>query len=122
MKSEYLVAALASLIVLQLVMVFSLFAKVPPHPPEVIPISGIGPLIGVSVALALSAIIVGPTKDLAGRILSILAVVLALISYGPQKYIDAQFPLIWPAVVSAQFAAIVILMGVFGRKRASTDE
>lgn len=117
MKSEYTFAALASLVILQLVMVFSLFAKVPPHPPETIPISGIGPLIGVSVAVALSAIIVGPTKDIAGRILSVLAVVLAFISFGPQKYVDPQFPLIWPAVISAQLAALVILISVFARQK-----
>jgi hypothetical protein len=113
MKSKYIVSGLVSLVILQLIMVFSLFAKVPPHPPETIPISGIGPLIGVSISLALSAILVGPTKDRVGRVLSVFAVTLALLSYGPQKYFDPQFPLIWPAVICAQIAALVILAGVF---------
>ena len=39
-------------------------------------------------------------------------------SFGPQKYFDAQFTLIWPAVVSGQIAAIVVLVQIFRSVRA----
>jgi hypothetical protein len=48
---------------------------------------------------------------------------MALVSFGPQKYLDAQFGLIWPAVVLGQVAAITILICVlrriFGRDRVA---
>lgn len=42
-----------------------------------------------------------------------LAAVMALISFGPQKYLDAQFPLIWPAVLAGQIAAAVVIYTAF---------
>jgi len=45
--------------------------------------------------------------------LHLAAVALALVSFGPQKYLDAQFPLIWPAVVTAQLAIVIIMAGCF---------
>ncbi|MGJ8529465.1 hypothetical protein [Maritalea sp.] len=117
-EDKHPVAALAMLIVLQVIMLAALFAKVPPHPPTVIPISGIGPLVGVSIGVALAAMLVGPNEGWVGKVLSGVAVLLALISYGPQKYIDPQFPLIWPAVVAAQIAAITILWSLFRSKSA----
>jgi len=114
---KYVKPSLTMLIALQLTMIFSLFFKVPPHPPIAIPISGIGPLIGVSVGVALMAILIDPAKDRVARILSVVAVALALISYGPQKYIDPQFPLIWPAVIAAQMASLAILAGIFYKRQ-----
>ncbi|MCZ4272356.1 hypothetical protein [Maritalea porphyrae] len=116
---SYVKPSLIMLIVLQLTMIFSLFFKVPPHPPIAIPISGIGPLIGVSIGVALMAILIDPAKDRVARILSVIAVALALISYGPQKYIDPQFPLIWPAVIAAQLASLVILVGVSHKRQGA---
>ncbi|WP_299347356.1 hypothetical protein [uncultured Maritalea sp.] len=116
---SYVKPSLIMLIVLQLTMIFSLFFKVPPHPPIAIPISGIGPLIGVSIGVALMAILIDPAKDRVARILSVIAVALALISYGPHKYIDPQFPLIWPAVIAAQLASLVILVGVAYKRQGA---
>lgn len=106
------VAALATLIVLQGIMLSALYAGVEPHPPVVTPISAIGPFIGASVAIALAAILVGPLGGHTGRGLSILAALLALLSFGPQKYLDAQIALIWPAVVLGQIAVVVIFAQV----------
>lgn len=45
---------------------------------------------------------------------------MALISFGPQKYFDAQFGLIWPAVILGQLAALVILVNAFRARQADT--
>lgn len=110
------VAALACLIVLQLVMLGSLYAGVAPHPPASTPILGIGPFLGTSLAMAAAALILGPTESRAGRLLAGLAALAALVSFGPQKYLDPQFPLIWPAVVSGQIAAATIVFCIFRRR------
>lgn len=107
-------AALATLIVLQAIMLSALYAGIRPHPPEVTPLFGIAPFIGASLAIALSAILVGPLGDATGRALSIVAAIMALVSFGPQKYLDAQFALIWPAVILGQLAALVIFARVLG--------
>jgi hypothetical protein len=44
--------------------------------------------------------------------LSVLAALMALVSFGPQKYFDAQFSLIYPAVLLGQFASLVIFTSV----------
>ena len=67
------IAALATLILLQVVMLIALYAGVRPHPPEAIPLFGIAPYIGASVSVALSAIILGPLDHTAGRSLSVVA-------------------------------------------------
>lgn len=113
-------AALTTLIVLQIVMLMSLYAGVPPHPPVSTPFFGIGPFIGAAVSAATAALILGPASTKAGRILSGLAAVLALVSFGPQKYFDAQIGLIWPAVVTAQAAVVVLGVQLFRSSRHSS--
>lgn len=102
-------AALTALIVLQIIMLTALYAGIKPHPPTATPLFGIAPFLGASLSVAAGAIILGPLHDAAGRVLSLLSVVMALVSFGPQKYLDAQFALIWPAVLLGQFAALLIL-------------
>ena len=106
-------AALACLILLQTVMLASLYVGVAPHPPASTPLFGIGPFLGASLSAAVAALILGPSR--AGRVLAGLAAMAALVSFGPQKYLDPQFPLIWPAVLSGQVAAGVILLGLLSR-------
>lgn len=110
--NRHVFAALITLVTLQLVMLSALYAGVKPHPPVATPLFGIAPFLGVSVAIALSALIVQPLASVFGRSLSVLAGVLALISFGPQKYFDAQFSLIWPAVMLGQIATLVIFYKV----------
>ncbi len=111
MTDRYLpaTAALAVLITLQLVMLTALYAGIPPHPPVATPLFGIGPFLGAAVSAALVALILG-TGSPAGRIFGGLAAAMALVSFGPQKYLDPQIGLIWPAVVSGQLAAICLLL------------
>jgi hypothetical protein len=103
-------AALACLIVLQTVMLASLYAGVAPHPPMATPLFGIGPFLGAALSAAVAALILGPSG--AGRALAGLAAVAALVSFGPQKYLDPQIGLIWPAVLAGQVAAGAILLGL----------
>ena len=98
-QSRSSIAALAVLIILQTVMLTALYAGVPPHPPVATPLFGIAPFLGASMGTAAAAIILGTSTSRAGAALSLLATVMALVSFGPQKYLDAQFGLIWPAVI-----------------------
>ncbi|OWU85659.1 hypothetical protein ATO6_01645 [Oceanicola sp. 22II-s10i] len=100
-------AALAALVLLQLVMLGALYAGVPPHPPQATPVFGIAPFLGAAVAACAASLVLG-TGTRAGRGLAGLAALMALASFGPQKYLDAQFPLIWPAVIAAQISVLTI--------------
>lgn len=102
-------AALATLILLQVVLLTALYAGVRPHPPEATPLFGIAPFLGASISVAVSALIIGPLKSAVGRTPSVLAAFAALVSFGPQKYLDPQFGLIWPAVILGQIAALVLI-------------
>lgn len=113
-------AALVALIALQAIMLGSLFAGVAPHPPAATPLFAIGPFIGAAIATALAAITVGPTGSTVGRLLSCLAALMALVSFGPQKYFDAQFALIWPAVLGGQLAVAALIAATLrGRSAAA---
>lgn len=103
-------AALACLILLQAIMLASLFAGVAPHPPAQTPLFGMGPFLGASLSVAGAALILGSGHAFMGRLLACLAALAALVSFGPHKYLDPQFPLIWPAVIAGQVAATVILV------------
>ncbi len=103
-------AALTTLIVLQLTMLAALFAQSAPHPPATIPLFAIAPFLAAALATAAAAIVIGPTDTIPGRILSVMAALMALLSYGPQKYLDAQLGLIWPAVVAGQIATVAVIL------------
>ena len=60
-------AALVSLIVLQLIMLSALYAGVKPHPPVMTPLFGIAPFLGASVSIALAALIVQPLHSATRR-------------------------------------------------------
>ncbi len=111
-SKRYCFAALCSLIMLQLIMLLALFAGLEPHPPKVTPLFGIAPFLGASMSLAISAMIVRPLDHTAGRCLSVTAALTALVSFGPHKFLDAQFALIWPAVILGQLAAFTVIAQV----------
>jgi hypothetical protein len=111
-------AALASLIILQSVMLSALYAGVPPHPPEAILLFGIAPFLGVALSVATAALILGPGSSRAGRWAGCFAALMALLSFGPQKYFDAQFALIWPAVLGGQLASLILIANLVMNGRA----
>lgn len=102
------VTALSVLIILQVVMLTALLTKTVPHPPTATPLFGIGPFLGASLSAAFASIVLGPTKSTIGKVLAVMAGICALVSFGPQKYVDPQFPLIWPAVVTGQIAILAL--------------
>ena len=116
-------AALSALIVLQLIMLSALYAGIPPHPPVATPLFGIAPFLGASLSAATAALLLGPCSGRTGRGLSLAAAMMALVSFGPQKYFDAQFGLIWPAVIAGQLACAGLLWSVVAdlRSGAATD-
>ena len=115
-------AALVALIVLQVVMLGSLYTKTLPHPPEVVAPFAIAPFLGVSLAIAAAALVLGACETIAARGFSIMAALSALVSFGPQKYFDAQFELIWPAVIAGQIAVILLCMAVWGGRNAARTQ
>ena len=105
-------SALTTLILLQVIMLSALYAGVRPHPPVTTPLFGIAPFLGASISIAAMAMILHPLQSGLGKTLSVLAALLALVSFGPQKYFDAQFPLIWPAVLLGQVSAVTLFVQV----------
>ncbi|WP_419910175.1 hypothetical protein [Hoeflea sp.] len=106
-------AALGILAVLQTTMLGALFTETVPHPPLNVAPFALGPFLGSSIAIAIAAIMLGSDRGRAGRILSALAALLALISFGPQKWIDPAIGQIWPAVLLGEIAVIVIAIAIF---------
>ncbi|MEM1129640.1 MAG: hypothetical protein AAGH83_03860 [Pseudomonadota bacterium] len=102
-------AALAALIVLQAVMLAALLTRTAPHPPLTVAPFAIAPFLGAALAVAAAALVLGPTRTRTGRALSLAAAAAALVSFGPQKYLDAQFALIWPSVICGQLAAAALI-------------
>ena len=113
-------AALSVLIILQLVMLTALYAGVAPHPPVATPLFGTAPFLGASMGAAAAAIVLGSNSSRAGRVLSLAATVMALISFGPQKYFDAQFGLIWPAVIAGQIASLAVVASLVSDPRSES--
>ena len=103
-------AALAVLVVLQVAMLGALYTRTVPHPPVTIAPFALGPFISASIAMAVAALVLGGTATRGGTVVSLLAVVLALVSFGPHKWLDASIGQIWPVVGLAQVAAVVILI------------
>ncbi|MEQ8449269.1 MAG: hypothetical protein RIB97_06235 [Nitratireductor sp.] len=101
-------AALAVLIVLQAVMLWALFTRTPPHPPaEIVPF-GMAPFLAVAISAALTALLLDDEQSRAGSAFALLATLLALVSFGPQKWFDPAIAKIWPAVIAAEIAVAVI--------------
>ena len=102
-------AAIVALLVLTGVMLFALFTRTKPHPPlEVAPFA-IGPFLGASLAIGAAAFHLVRQGARYGSTLAVLFALTALVSFGPQKYFDPVFSRIWPTVITAQIAVVVIV-------------
>ena len=110
-------AALSALIGLQTIMLASLMAKLPPHPPLTTPLFAMGPFLAASISVAVAALVAGATTSRSGTVISILAAILALISFGPQKWFDDAILQIWPAVLLGQICAVVIVWCAYRNRR-----
>jgi len=108
----YIRAGLCVLFLLQTIMLAALFTRTPPHPPlEVAPFA-IAPFLAASASLAAAACLLLASNIVAGLACSVLAALTGLVSYGPQKWFDAAFPKIWPAVGLAEIAIVLIFFAV----------
>ena len=102
-------AALGALIGLQFIMLLSLMTRTPPHPPLTVTPFAMGPFLGASISVAVAAFLLAASNSRVSFGISALAAVLALISYGPQKWFDASIAEIWPAVLTGQVAAAAVM-------------
>ena len=104
----YTAAAIAALLVLTGAMLLAMFTRAEPHPPLEVEPFALGPFLAASLATGAAAygLVVRGTRF--AMAVALLFVLTALVSYGPQKYVDPAFPRIWPAVVVAQLAIAVI--------------
>lgn len=110
-------AALAALTILQTVMLAALFADVDPHPPRAIPLFAMAPFLAAALSLAAAALVVGLRSGAVGRGLTALAAAAALLSYGPQKWVDPAIAEIWPAVLFGQIAAVACAVAAIAPRR-----
>lgn len=113
--------ALTGLAVLQVLMFFALLAGLAPHPPRITPFFAMGPFLSASVALCLTVLWLPRGAGRLSAVLSGLAALMALLSYGPQKWADPNIAEIWPAVLLGQVLALVLLGGAWMRMRRPAD-
>ncbi len=99
-------ASLGILLVLQAVMLAALFTQTEPHPPIAVAPFALGPFLGASLAMAVAALVLGTSAARAGQVASLIAAALALVSFGPQKWIDPAISQIWPAVLLGEIAVV----------------
>ena len=106
-------AALSVLVGLQVIMLFALFTDTSPHPLLTTPLFAMAPFLGASISIAAAALMLTATPvrlgTRSGMAMSLLAALLALVSFGPQKWLDPAIPAIWPAVLCGQVSAVLIL-------------
>ena len=111
--------AVLILLILTAVMLLALFSRTAPHPPlEVAPFA-LAPFLGASLAIGAAAFHLLSQGSRYGEIAAIVFAVTAVLSFGPQKYFDPAFSRIWPAVVTAQLAVLLILVGCVSTWRRS---
>jgi len=106
-------AAILVLIVLTSVMLCALYSRTAPHPPlEVAPFA-IGPFLGASLAIGAAAFMLVRQDASYAIAIAVLFALTAMVSFGPHKYFDPAFGRIWPAVITAQLATLVIVYWAF---------
>lgn len=108
-------AAIMALLVLTCAMLFALFTRTEPHPPLEVEPFALGPFLAASLATGAAAYGLMVRGSRFAMAIAFLFALTALVSYGPQKYVDPAFPEIWPAVIVAQIAIAVILCQVVYR-------
>ena len=116
---DRLAASIVVLLVLTAVMLLSLLTRTPPHPPLEIPLFGLAPFLGASLAIGAAALWL--VRRRSGTWLALLFAATALISFGPHKLFDPAFALIWPAVLLAQAAVVAVAYLSIGSLRQNAS-
>ena len=104
----YAEAAITALLVLTGAMLLAMFTRTEPHPPLEVEPFALGPFFAASLAIGVAAYGLMVRGMRLALPIALLFALTALVSYGPQKYVDPAFPKIWPAVIVAQVAVVVI--------------
>jgi len=107
-------AAIVVLLVLTSIMLLSLFTRTAPHPPLEITPFALAPFLGASLAIGAGALWL--SRRGSDTWLALVFAATVLVSFGPQKYFDPAFTRIWPAVILAQIAVLVIAATAFGSR------
>lgn len=102
------IAAVIALLCITATMLLFLVTQTDPHPPNRIALFALGPFFSASLAIRFVAWQLSNTGHPAGKVCALLFALTGLLSFGPHKYFDPSFPLIWPAVVAAQISIVVI--------------
>ena len=97
-------ACLVAVLILQTVMLASLFTQTPPHPPL-----ELAPLFGAILALGGFTLVLLLCHWRSGYIAAGASALLAMISYGPHKLFLGEEPAILPAVVAGFLFALGLL-------------
>ena len=113
-----LAAAILVLLTVTAVMFLSLVTKTAPHPPLDVPLFAMVPFIGASLAIGLAALYLVRRGRSGGLAVALLFALTGLVSYGPQKLLDPNLARIWPAVIVAQAAILVVLFLSWRLRRA----
>ncbi|WP_193179640.1 hypothetical protein [Nisaea sediminum] len=117
-------AALVTLLTITVVMLLALVTQTPPHPPLAIPLFALAPFLGASLALGAAALYLCRSGTRMWRIAAMAFIVSVLPSFGPHKLLVAEFTQIWPAVLVAEAALVVLVLRLaagFRKDRPATD-
>jgi hypothetical protein len=99
------VSSLAGLILLQAVLLGSLWAQVQPHPP-----AKVGPFIAASLSLTFVSIPLVWWRNKIGYTTSIIVGLLGLISFGPHKFFSESAVQIFPAILVGTVLSVVLII------------
>ncbi|WP_428622997.1 hypothetical protein [Sedimenticola sp.] len=115
------IAAITVLIVLTSILLMALFTQTAPHPPLEINLFALGPFLGASLSIGVAAVLLIRQDAHSARVVVLVFVITAFITFGPQKYFDQAFGRIWPAVITAQVAILMALRWlVYGYRKKGT--
>ena len=108
------VSALAGLILLEGVLLGSLWAQVQPHPP-----ARVGPFIAASLSLAIVSIPLVWWRSKIGYTTSIIVGLIGLVSFGPQKFFTEAESAnqVFPAIIVGTVLSVVLIISAIASWR-----
>lgn len=100
------ISSLLGLIALNWVLLSSLFAQVPPHPPGMF-----GPYIGATLSLAVLSLPLVLWRNRIGYIGSIIVGLMCVMSFGPQKFfLEPAALLLVPVIILGSILSLVLII------------
>ncbi len=99
------VTSLAGLVVLNCVLLGSLWSQVQPHPP-----ARVGPFIAASLSLAVVSIPLVWWRNKTGYTISIIVGLLGLVSFGPHKILAGSAGQLFPAIMVGTVLSVALII------------